>query len=76
MFPSEIYQQALSKEFDLAYHGKLGSIESWQSMPVGERDWHFRKLVEIKEEEHRLHQEEKAKLQQEAATAKGKARRK
>jgi hypothetical protein len=42
---------ALEKEFQLAYYGKLGSVWSIQHMAVGERDWHYNKLVQTKRDE-------------------------
>lgn len=41
----------------LAYYGKLGSIESFQNLPVGELNWHLQKLSEVKKKE----QEEREK---------------
>lgn len=73
MFPPELYRQALEIEFSLSYIGKLGSIESWQSCPVGERDWHYKKLQEVKAEEKRRHDEDMAKI--EAAKAASRHRR-
>lgn len=61
MFPSELYKVALEKEFALAYN-KLGSVDSWQNLPAFERDWHFNKLVEVRNEEKRQHEEEMANI--------------
>jgi len=75
MFPFELYSIALAKEFDLSYYGQTGSIESWQNMPVWERDWHHNKLVDTKQEEKEKHEEEQAKIRQQAEAAKAKTRR-
>lgn len=61
MFPSELYRIALEKEFALAYN-KMGSVESWQALPAFERDWHYNKLVEVRKDERRQHEEEVAKI--------------
>ena len=61
MFPGDLYEIALQKEFDLAYY-KVGSVPDWQNMSVGERDWHYNKLVEVKNREKKEHEEQQAKL--------------
>jgi len=75
MFPFELYSIALAKEFDLSYYGQTGSIESWQNMPVWERDWHHNKLVDTKQEEKEKQDEADAKARQEIAAAGAKTRR-
>jgi hypothetical protein len=75
MFPPELYEIALSKEFDLSYYGHTGSIDSWQSMPIWERDWHHNKLVDVKQEEKRQHEEAEAKIRQQTESARSKTRR-
>jgi len=53
----------LEIEFQLAYHSTLGSVASWQTAAVFERDWHFNKLRERKEEEKKQHDEQVARMQ-------------
>lgn len=61
MFPSDLHRVALEKEFALAYN-KLGDVASWQNVPAYERDWHFNKLIEVRKEERRQHEEEAARI--------------
>ncbi len=58
MFPHEALIAALEKEFALAYHGHLGSVASWQSCPVAERNWHYDKLEKVKADEREKQQKE------------------
>ena len=62
MFPPELYEVALQKEFDLAYHGRMGSIPDWQSVSVIERNWHHTKLVDVKNEEKKRNEEAQSKI--------------
>lgn len=68
MFPAELYEVALQKEFDLSYHGRMGSVNEWQDMPVGERNWHHAKLADIKKEEKKKHEEATARAKQSPGT--------
>lgn len=61
MYPKEVYSNALEKEFALSY-ARMGSVLSWQAMPVRDRDWHFEKLVEVKREERKRAEEDAAKV--------------
>lgn len=61
MFPVELYGIALEKEFSLAYC-KVGAVPLWQTMPVTDRNWHYEKLVKVKEEEKRENDERNAKI--------------
>jgi hypothetical protein len=63
MFPKELYERALEIEFQLAYHSSLGSVASWQTVAVFERDWHFAKLRDTKIEEKKEHEQHMARLQ-------------
>lgn len=74
MFPVELYKQALEQEFALSYIGNMGSIQSWQSVLVGERDWHYKKLVEMKMEEKKRADEDKAKMDAQRQAAKSRRR--
>ena len=62
MFPPELYQIALTKEFELSYYTSMGGISSWQDVPAGERDWLYAKMVDTKREEKKRADEEAAKL--------------
>ena len=62
--PPELYKLALEMEFNLAYKGKIASVVEIQSMPVGERNWHYERLGEEKAKEHKAQQEAANKQQQ------------
>lgn len=62
MFPSELFRVALEKEFELSYFSSLGSVESWQRIAVGERDWHYHRLADQKAKEKKQNDEQEAEI--------------